>query len=182
MSSKADEPTRPVRIIERSHRTLTGITRGRAHNVTWHWVQEFFQDPGQHLENLLGVSSFCLATESCLALADELLREQRSNWNKSGERGRILVCLAYVLGESVLRDRPELDWVVVAEAGTEFVDDIGLGSGDEMIGVFSKLANVENFILREDKFDLRIWKHFLSSAHLLKIHGKRLTVTLVRRD
>ena len=46
-SSKLGESTRPVRIIERSNRTH-GITKGRAYNVTWHWVQEFFQDPKQH--------------------------------------------------------------------------------------------------------------------------------------
>ena len=172
------EAARPVRFIEQINRTYGGITPGRANKVTERWIGQFFQNPGQYLEDLLGINRSCLQNDSCLTLADELLNERRERWNRSRERGKILVCLTYVLGESLLTDRSELEWVVVLEAGTAFVDDIGIGSGDEMIGVFSRLAKIDAFVLDEG-FDLATWKRYLLPQELSKIDQKPSTLGAV---
>lgn len=172
------QAARPVRFVERINRTRGGITPGRANNVTERWIGQFFQNPGQDVEDRLGINSSCLQNDSCLILADELLKERRKKWSRSPERGKILVCLTYVLGESLLIDRSELDWVVVLEAGTAFVDDIGIGSGNEMIGVFSRLANIDAFILDEG-FDLATWKRYLLPQDLSKIDQEPSTLGII---
>ena len=126
------------------------------------------------------MDSAYLADNSCLGLADELLKKQRAEWNRSGERGKILVCLAYVLGESLRRERPELDWVVVIEAGTAFVDDIGIGRGDAMVDVFSRLSMDKYPLLAKDWFDLATWKRFLLAERPSKIERTMGTLSARR--
>jgi hypothetical protein len=71
-----------------------------------------------------------------------------------------------------------LEWVVVLEAGTAFVDDIGIGRGDEMIGVFSRLAKIDASIFDEG-FDLATWKRYLLPQDLSKIDQKPSTLGIV---
>jgi len=75
--------------------------------VTERWVREFFQNPARHLENLLGMDPSCSASKSCLTVADELLDQRRAEWRESGQRGKILVGLTYVLGGKIWRRRDD---------------------------------------------------------------------------
>jgi hypothetical protein len=114
-----------------------------------------------------------------VAIADELLKQHRAEWRVSSERGKILVGLTHILGESILLDRSELDWVVVVEDG--FIDDIGLAKGNAMIGLLSRLASLKTFVLGEDGIDLLTWKGFLASENLSEIDQEVPTMTFTIR-
>jgi hypothetical protein len=69
--------------------------------------------------------------------------------------------------------------VAVVEDG--FIDDIGLGSADAMLGLFSRLASLKTLILDEHGIDLFEWERFLLSESLSKIDQDVPTMTFTIR-
>jgi hypothetical protein len=179
--TEAAMASRPTRMIELSNGGRSGKTIGQVYDVTGQWVREFFKSPEQQLEGLLGIKSSCLADESCLAFADESLRKNKSDWRKSSDQGKILVGLTYVLGEYILHQRPELDWVVLIEGG--FVDEIGIGNGEAVLGLFSELTRPDKtFVLDDVGIDLVTWGRLLASRPLSKIEQKNPTMNFIIRE
>jgi|SRR5215813_2122241 len=165
--------TRAPIVIERNNAGRGGIPFGKLHDVTEQWVREFFGDPKRHLE-ILGIEASCLKDTSCLASVDELLQKNKGVWRRSAERGKILVGLTYVLGNSILLQRPELDWVIIVDSG--FVYDIGLGNEEFALSLFTRVARPnETFILEESGIDMLTWMRLLESQPLSRIEKELST-------
>ena len=109
--SVAQEPEDPMARAAREVPDGVGVPLGRVFGITEDWVKQFFANPEPHIEHYLGIAS-CTANPQCANMANDVLRRERPKWRASPKRGKILVCLAYVIGASTLREKADLSWKI----------------------------------------------------------------------
>ena len=127
------------------------------------WVKEFFEKPDPQIERYFGIPS-CTANALCAEAANDVLRRERSRWRSSPDRGKILVCLTYIIGSSIMRDNTGLNWKIEYKDG--FFSEANIGNESQVMEIFGQIANFDKpwFILEENGFDILLWKR------LLKLH------------
>ncbi|HJZ34081.1 MAG TPA: hypothetical protein VKC66_23680 [Xanthobacteraceae bacterium] len=139
------------------------VTLEEVYGFSTDWVKDFFEKPDPQIERYFGIPS-CTANPLCANTANDVLRRERSRWRSSPDRGKILVCLTYIIGSSIIRDNADLNWKIEYKDG--FFLEANIGNESQVMEIFGQIANFDKpwFIFKEHGFDILLWKR------LLKLH------------
>src|SRR5262249_2974848 len=72
-------------------------TMGEVYGLTEAWVKEFFENPDAYIRQYFDIPS-CGANPNCADIANGVLGQKKEEWAQSGDKGKILVLLAYMIG------------------------------------------------------------------------------------
>src|SRR5215471_15786747 len=80
--------------------------------LTESWIKEFFDKPDLFIQQYFDIP-LCSTNPDCANVANDVLRNRKSDWNKSDDKGKILVFLTYIIGSSIMQERANLKWITV---------------------------------------------------------------------
>jgi hypothetical protein len=120
-------------------------------------------------------------------MANDVLRRERSKWRASPERGKILVCLAYVIGASMLHEKADLSWKIdygQGKYGSGYLAEISIGNDSQIMEIFSHIANFDAgyYILAEHGIDSHFWKILLKLHEAKSPSAKPPAVDIIIRE
>lgn len=149
-------------------------TMGEVYGLTEGWVREFYEKPDWYIEKSFGVSD-CSANLNCADIVNSILSKKINDWDKSEDKGKILVFLTYIIGSAIIQENNNLKWTVLCERG--FLSEISIGDGTKIMRIFTEIANFDqpDFILKETGFDILTWKKLLKFHEENDVAGNKPT-------